>query len=210
MMYGLRKRELPPLFPDYWRVPEVYILPLNDDIVIYTMGISPRNYECGLLIFLCFPDSLPLYGSYFRPVRQSLLPHIRACFTNSIQLYDSGIYRDINTLVMNYLIIEGYPSAALKFAQEANINPQIDLQSIHERNKICTAINEGNVQTAIEMINDICPEVRSQTLKNFLNFFFRGSFYYVIGQKKDIAMKKTLLMHHSQASSGVSDEKQTP
>jgi len=66
---------------------------------------------------------------------------------------------DINTLVMNYLIIEGYPSAALKFAQEANISPQLDLQSIHERNQICTAINEGNVQSAIEMINDICPEL---------------------------------------------------
>ncbi|KAF3902992.1 hypothetical protein ABW20_dc0106594 [Dactylellina cionopaga] len=60
---------------------------------------------------------------------------------------------------MNYLIIGGYPSAAMKFAQEANINPQIDLESIHRRNRICTSIHEGNIQSAIEMINDSEPEL---------------------------------------------------
>ncbi|KAF3938091.1 hypothetical protein ABW19_dt0205984 [Dactylella cylindrospora] len=65
----------------------------------------------------------------------------------------------MNTLVMNYLIIGGYPSAAMKFAQEANIHPQINLESIHKRNKICTSIHEGNIQSAIEMINDSEPEL---------------------------------------------------
>ncbi|EWC48625.1 hypothetical protein DRE_01847 [Drechslerella stenobrocha 248] len=66
---------------------------------------------------------------------------------------------DMNALVMNYLIIGGYPSAAMKFAQEANINPQIDLESINRRNQICTSIYEGNMQSAIEMINDWEPDL---------------------------------------------------
>ena len=60
---------------------------------------------------------------------------------------------------MNYLIIEGFQSAAAKFAQEANINPQIDLESIHERVRIRNAILEGNIQTAVELINELNPEV---------------------------------------------------
>ncbi|KAK6350241.1 hypothetical protein TWF696_006476 [Orbilia brochopaga] len=65
----------------------------------------------------------------------------------------------MNTLVMNYLIIGGYPSAAAKFAQEANIHPQLNLEAIHKRNRICTSIHEGDIQSAIEMINDFQPEL---------------------------------------------------
>lgn len=66
---------------------------------------------------------------------------------------------DLNTLVMNYLIIEGYKSAAVKFAQEANIPPQVDLESIEERREIRNAIHRGEIQAAIEKINELSPEV---------------------------------------------------
>ncbi|BFZ59605.1 hypothetical protein YB2330_000619 [Saitoella coloradoensis] len=66
---------------------------------------------------------------------------------------------DLNQLVMNYLIIEGYQSAAIKFAQEANITPSIDLDSINERMVIRQAIHRGDVQEAIERINELDPEL---------------------------------------------------
>ncbi|KAK6512079.1 hypothetical protein TWF481_000976 [Arthrobotrys musiformis] len=66
---------------------------------------------------------------------------------------------DMNTMVMNYLIIGGYPSAAKKFAQEAGIQSQIDLTSIEKRNQICTSIHHGNIKSAIELINDFEPEL---------------------------------------------------
>ncbi|ODQ53809.1 hypothetical protein SAICODRAFT_29801 [Saitoella complicata NRRL Y-17804] len=66
---------------------------------------------------------------------------------------------DLNQLVMNYLIIEGYQSAAIKFAQEANITPSIDLDSINERMVIRQAIHRGDVQGAIERINELDPEL---------------------------------------------------
>ena len=75
--------------------------------------------------------------------------------------------RDLNTLVMNYLIIEGYKSAAVNFAQEANMSAQVDLDSIQERVDIRRAIHHGDIQTAIERINELHPEVGGIFLFNF-------------------------------------------
>lgn len=70
------------------------------------------------------------------------------------------ILRDIKSLVLNYLIIEGYQSAAISFAKEANITPSVDLDSIDERIQIRNDILCGDIQSAIERINSLHPEVR--------------------------------------------------
>jgi len=57
---------------------------------------------------------------------------------------------------MDYLISEGYPAAAKKFASEANLSPPDgDYQIIEDRVKIRSLILEGNIQPAIEMLNDL-------------------------------------------------------
>lgn len=61
---------------------------------------------------------------------------------------------------MDYLITNGYPAAAKKFALEANIQPKADMESIQERVEIRTAIHSGDIQTAIEKINELNPQVR--------------------------------------------------
>ena len=60
---------------------------------------------------------------------------------------------------MDYLINEGYPSAAKKFALEANIQPKADIDSIQERVEIRNAIHGGDIQSAIEKINELNPQV---------------------------------------------------
>lgn len=67
---------------------------------------------------------------------------------------------------MDYLITNGYPAAAKKFALEANIQPKADVDSIQERVDIRTAIHSGDIQSAIEKINEFNPQVR------FSEFFF--------------------------------------
>ncbi len=64
---------------------------------------------------------------------------------------------------MDYLISEGYPSAAQKFAHEANIAPMLDVESVQERVDIREAINKGDIHTAIEQINELNPQVRYTT-----------------------------------------------
>lgn len=49
--------------------------------------------------------------------------------------------------------------------QEASLKPDLDVSSIEERMKIRTAVQSGDIETAIGLVNDLNPEVRS-------SFFF--------------------------------------
>jgi hypothetical protein len=60
--------------------------------------------------------------------------------------------------------MEGYPKAAAKFSKEANLQPQQEDSSITARQEIQHAIHTGNIETAIEGLNDLDPEV-SWTLR---------------------------------------------
>ncbi|OAP62963.1 hypothetical protein AYL99_02190 [Fonsecaea erecta] len=76
------------------------------------------------------------------------------------QVADAQISKsDVNNLIMDYLITEGYPSAAEKFAAEANIQPKADFSDIQERVQIRESIHRGDLQAAIELINDLNPEL---------------------------------------------------
>merc|ERR1712029_1009113 len=66
---------------------------------------------------------------------------------------------DINWVIMDYLVSEGYPAAAEKFAQETNLPGPVDHESIRERVRVRTAIHSGNVKEAIQMVNEIDPEI---------------------------------------------------
>ena len=66
---------------------------------------------------------------------------------------------DMNKLVMNYLVIQGYKDAAEKFAREANIPPNVDLSTIQDRMNVRTAVESGHIDEAIERVNDLDPEV---------------------------------------------------
>ncbi|KAI8826658.1 CTLH/CRA C-terminal to lish motif domain-containing protein, partial [Fimicolochytrium jonesii] len=66
---------------------------------------------------------------------------------------------DLNKLVMNYLVIEGYKDAAEKFSRESGLPPGIDLTSIEDRMNIRNAIQSGDIENAIERVNDLDPEI---------------------------------------------------
>lgn len=62
---------------------------------------------------------------------------------------------DLNRLVMDYLVIEGYKTAAEEFSKEANLAPPIDLESIETRMSIREAVQRGEVEEAIAKVNDL-------------------------------------------------------
>lgn len=66
---------------------------------------------------------------------------------------------DINFVVMDYLISEGYPRAAEKFAKEANIQLPLEEESIQSRVDIRRAIHAGDIDAAINKINDLNPQI---------------------------------------------------
>lgn len=69
------------------------------------------------------------------------------------------LYSYLNAVIMDYFISEGYPSAAQKFAVEANIQPRLDDESVQQRVEIRNAIYGGDIQSAIEKINELNPQV---------------------------------------------------
>ena len=67
-------------------------------------------------------------------------------------------HRDIDFLVMDYLISHGYPDTAMEFAKEAGLT-LIEDESIEARVDIRHAIHKGDIDTAINKINDLDPQV---------------------------------------------------
>lgn len=66
---------------------------------------------------------------------------------------------DMNKLVMNFLVTEGYVEAAEKFRMESGTEPDIDLATITDRMAVKKAVQCGNVEDAIEKVNDLNPEI---------------------------------------------------
>lgn len=60
---------------------------------------------------------------------------------------------------MDYLVIEGYKSAAEHFSHEANLPSPVDFNSIESRVNIREALQRGDVENAITLVNDLDPEV---------------------------------------------------
>ncbi|KAL7142708.1 hypothetical protein ABFS83_08G141800 [Erythranthe nasuta] len=66
---------------------------------------------------------------------------------------------DMNKLVMNFLVTEGFVEAAEKFQFESGTEPDIDLATITDRMEVKKAVQSGNVEDAIEKVNDLNPEI---------------------------------------------------
>ncbi|OMJ13262.1 Glucose-induced degradation protein 8-like protein [Smittium culicis] len=64
---------------------------------------------------------------------------------------------DINKLIMEYLVIEGYKDAAEQFIDETGVNTPINLDYINERMQIKYLVLDGQISAAIEQINEINP-----------------------------------------------------
>ncbi|KAL1560208.1 Glucose-induced degradation complex subunit [Salvia divinorum] len=65
---------------------------------------------------------------------------------------------DMNELVMNFLVTEGYVEAAERFQLESGTE-YIDLATITDRMAVKKAVQSGNVEDAIEKVNDLNPEI---------------------------------------------------
>ena len=68
-------------------------------------------------------------------------------------------YSDTNLFIHDYLVMEGYIEAAAKFRTEANLQQVPAEASIEARRDICQAIRAGNIDLAINKLNELDPEV---------------------------------------------------
>ncbi|XP_043189987.1 glucose-induced degradation protein 8-A homolog isoform X1 [Amphibalanus amphitrite] len=66
---------------------------------------------------------------------------------------------DMNRLIMNYLVTEGFKDAAEKFSQESGVSAGVNLSSLDDRIKIRDAIREGRISDATDVVNKLHPEL---------------------------------------------------
>lgn len=81
---------------------------------------------------------------------------------------------EINLLIMDYLISEGFKEAAERFKTEANIDFDMEHaeetdEQINRRISIRNAIENGNIEDALQLINTHYPEM----MDNHRNLYFR-------------------------------------
>ena len=69
---------------------------------------------------------------------------------------------------MDFLLAKGYRDAAQTFSREANMPLPAD-ETMQERIDIRDAIHSGDVQTAIEKLNDLDPSVSFQPFSAILS-----------------------------------------
>lgn len=124
----------------------------NDEINLQSGNLS-ENHMRSTTFFILLPteisDSILFLPSGNKFVRRSL----------TISSVSIVACRDLNRLVMDYLVIEGYKDAAQRFSVETGMSPQVDLESIENRMIIRSAIQRGDVEDAIGRVNELDPEV---------------------------------------------------
>jgi len=91
---------------------------------------------------------------------------------------------EVNKLVMNYLVTEGFKDAAEKFQKESGTEPGMDLDALDHRVKILEAIHEGQIQRAIEMINSYQPQLLDDN--RYLYFHLQQQHLIELIRTKDI------------------------
>jgi glucose-induced degradation protein 8 len=69
---------------------------------------------------------------------------------------------------MNYLMIEGYMEAAESFSKEANLPLDMPLESIKTRMAIRQYIHDGQIDAAIDLLNDLSVDVRPKARRHTL------------------------------------------
>ncbi|WVR05543.1 hypothetical protein IAU60_002562 [Kwoniella sp. DSM 27419] len=66
---------------------------------------------------------------------------------------------DLNSLVFDYLLIEGFSDAAVEFARETGIPADVDHDKVNERMGIRSAVEDGRVEEAVRRVNELDPEI---------------------------------------------------
>lgn len=103
---------------------------------------------------------------------------------------------DMNKLIMNYLVTEGFKGAAEKFQEESGVVPPLDLNTMDNRIRIREAIQEGRTQEAILLVNEMYPEL----LDNDRYLYFRLQQLHLIELIRDGKVEEALHFAQTQFS----------
>lgn len=70
---------------------------------------------------------------------------------------------------MEYLVKEGFKDAVLSFKVESGVEPGVEMGILDDQIKIRQAVEGGSIQDAVELVNDIDPEILDTNPKLFFH-----------------------------------------
>ncbi|KAI3642762.1 hypothetical protein MP228_012317 [Amoeboaphelidium protococcarum] len=102
--------------------------------------------------------------------------------------------QDMNALVLNYLIIEGYKDAAINFQKESGFNAVQDsmLSQIDARTSIRSMVQSGHIREAIELTNELDPEILDQDPKLYFHLMIQMLIEMIRQVKNDGDIERVL------------------
>lgn len=65
----------------------------------------------------------------------------------------------LNSLIMDYLVVEGFKETAEEFSKESGVTPAQEMDTLNTRFQIRQAIRSGQILDAITLANEMHPEV---------------------------------------------------
>ena len=86
---------------------------------------------------------------------------------------------EINNVVMEYLVREGFKQTAQHFEQDTGVDPGIDQSVMDSQIEIRRAIESGNVQTAVESVNDLDPGILDINTELFFHLQLQQLLEYI-------------------------------
>ena len=66
---------------------------------------------------------------------------------------------ELSKLVMEYLVKEGFKASVECFQAETGIDPGVNMAIMDDQIKIRQAVEAGDIQTAMELVNEVDPEI---------------------------------------------------
>lgn len=76
---------------------------------------------------------------------------------------------ELNKLVMEYLAKEGFKDAVLAFQSETGIEPGFNMSIMDDQIKIREAVEAGRIETAVELVNEVDPEILDTNSKLYFH-----------------------------------------
>jgi hypothetical protein len=71
----------------------------------------------------------------------------------------------MDSLVMNYFVVQGYREAAQQLEKESKVAPQVELQTLEDRTCIRSLIMSGEIGKAITSINKLSSDLLTGNVK---------------------------------------------
>lgn len=76
---------------------------------------------------------------------------------------------EVNKVIMEYLVKEGFKDAVMSFQEESGVEPGMNMAILDDQIKIRDAIETGSIQDAVELVNDVDPEILDTDSKLFFH-----------------------------------------